>query len=46
MTATIIQLKTKPQKTTHTRVDTVSFTKEDIKKWKRPPFQRDIKQTK
>jgi hypothetical protein len=42
----VISLKTKPQRTTSTRVDTIAFTLKDVDSWKRPEFQRDIKPTK
>lgn len=45
MSSDVIPLRTKPQKTTRTRTDTISFTVEDIDKWKRPLFQREVKHT-
>jgi hypothetical protein len=45
MASDVIPLRTKPQKATSTRTDTISFTVDDIDKWKRPEFQREVKHT-
>lgn len=34
-----------PERKTHTRVDTICFTRADVEKWKKPPFQRELKTT-
>ena len=39
----IVKPATKPEKTTHSTVDTVMFTPETIKKWRAPPFQRPLR---
>ena len=43
MNAKIIPLKTKPQKATHTTVDTIEFTQEKAQSWPIPPFQRQLR---
>lgn len=35
--------KTAPQKATHTTVDTIQFTREDVERWELPPFQRPLR---
>jgi hypothetical protein len=42
----VLALKTKAQRTTRTRVDTIAFTLEEMESWKRPSFQREITVTK
>lgn len=34
---------TKPQRTTHSRVDTISFSVEEATTWPLPPFQRELR---
>lgn len=45
MVSIVTPIKTRAEKTTRTTTDTILFTAESIKKWKRPSFQRDIKRT-
>jgi hypothetical protein len=42
----VIALRTKAQRTTKTRVDTIAFTLAELESWKKPKFQREIKFTK
>lgn len=45
MSNKVIPLRTGPQKTTRTSTDTISFSLEEMKRWNKPEFQREIKKT-
>lgn len=43
MSATLKLLNTEAEKVTHTSLDTIEVTPDEVKKWKSPPFQRPLR---